>query len=161
MDAKKQVLGRHRSRKHNLQHVYAPTFVIFHEKKRPRMAFFRQRLSSLAPDKHSKTPPPILRVLDAKKQVVRAHRRRKTQFAACVCTKTSHFSSKIGQKWPFSGQKFKVFGPRQAVEDPSPPILTVLDANKQDVGRHRAGEHNLQHPYVPKSAVFHEKSQKK
>ena len=48
LDAKKQVLGRHRSRKHNLQHAYAPTL-----------------------------SPPILRVLDAKKQVVRAHRRRK------------------------------------------------------------------------------------
>ena len=50
-------------------------------------------------------------------------------------------------------QRTVVFGPRQAVEDPSPPILRVLDAKKQDVGRHRAGKHNLQDLYVPKFAV--------
>ena len=32
LDAKKQVLGRHRSRKHNLQHAYAPKFAIFMKK---------------------------------------------------------------------------------------------------------------------------------
>ena len=30
LDANKQVLGAHRSQKHNLQHVYAPNFTIFH-----------------------------------------------------------------------------------------------------------------------------------
>ena len=31
-DAKKKVVGTHRSGKHNLQHPYAPKFPIFHEK---------------------------------------------------------------------------------------------------------------------------------
>ena len=64
------------------------------------------------------------------------------------------------QKMAVFGQKLNVFGPRQAVEDPAPPILRVRDAKMQDVGRHRAGKHNSQHPYVPKFAVFHEKSPK-
>ena len=32
LDAKKKVVGTHRSGKHNLQHPYAPKFPIFHEK---------------------------------------------------------------------------------------------------------------------------------
>ena len=32
LEAKKQVVGTHRSGKHNLQHPYAPKFPIFHEK---------------------------------------------------------------------------------------------------------------------------------
>ena len=45
LDAKKQVLGRHRSRKHNLQHAYAPKFTIFHEKNGQKWLFFGQKLS--------------------------------------------------------------------------------------------------------------------
>ena len=50
-----------------------------------------------------------------------------------------------------------LFGLRQAVED-CPPILRVLDAKKQIAGTHRSRKHNLQHPYAPKFAVFHEKN---
>ena len=32
LDAKKHVVGRHRSRKHNIQHPYAPKFAMFHAK---------------------------------------------------------------------------------------------------------------------------------
>ena len=32
LDAKKQIVGTHRSRKHNLQHPYAPRSAIFYEK---------------------------------------------------------------------------------------------------------------------------------
>ena len=32
LDAKKHVVGRHRSRKHNMQHPYAPKFAMFHAK---------------------------------------------------------------------------------------------------------------------------------
>ena len=49
------------------------------------------------------------------------------------------------------------FGLRQAVEE-CPPILRVLDAKKQIVGTHRSRKHNLQHPYAPKFAIFHEKN---
>ena len=48
-------------------------------------------------------------------------------------------------------------GLRQVVED-CPPILRVLDAKKQIVGTHISRKHNLQHPYAPKFAVFHEKN---
>ena len=50
------------------------------------------------------------------------------------------------------------FGLRQAVEDPPPPILRVLDVKKQVVVTHRSRKHNLQHPYAPKFAIFHEKT---
>ena len=48
-------------------------------------------------------------------------------------------------------------GLRQAVEDP-PPILRVLHVKKQVVVTHRSRKHNLQHPYAPKCAIFHEKT---
>ena len=41
-----------------------------------------------------------------------------------------------------------------------PPTSRVLDAEKQVVGAHRSRKHSLQHPYVPKSAIFHEKTDK-
>ena len=60
LDAKKQVLGRHRSRKHNLQHAYAPTFIIFHEKKRPRMAVFWSKIEFFgARQAFEDLPPPF------------------------------------------------------------------------------------------------------
>ena len=49
------------------------------------------------------------------------------------------------------------FGLGQAVED-CPPILRVLHAKRKIVGTHRSRKHNLQHPYAPKSAIFHEKT---
>ena len=56
---KKQVLGRHRSRKNNLQHAYAPKFAIFQEKKRQKMVNFRPKIEFfLASEKQLKTPPP-------------------------------------------------------------------------------------------------------
>ena len=70
LDAKKQIVGTHRSRKHNLQHPYAPKYAIFHEN-RPKMAVFWSNIDFLALYKQLKDPPPPnLRVLDAKKQVV-------------------------------------------------------------------------------------------
>ena len=70
LDTKKQIVGTHRSRKHNLQHPYAPKFAAFHEKKRPQMpqmALFWSHIDFfLASYKQLKDPPPILRVLDAK-----------------------------------------------------------------------------------------------
>ena len=41
-----------------------------------------------------------------------------------------------------------------------PPILRVLDANKQVVGAHRSQKRNLQHAYAPKFAIFMEKTAK-
>ena len=77
LDAKKQIVGTHRSHKDNLQHPYAPKYAIFHEN-RPKMALFLSNIDFLALYKQLKDPsPPILRVLDAKKQVVVTQRSRK------------------------------------------------------------------------------------
>ena len=77
LDAKEEVLGTHRSRKHNLQHPYAPKYAIFHENW-PKMALFSSNIDFLALYKQLKDPPPpILRVLDAKKQAVVTQRSRK------------------------------------------------------------------------------------
>ena len=59
LDAKKQIVGTQRSRKHNLQHPYAPKYAIFHEN-RPKMAFFCQILIFLALYKQLKDPPPLI-----------------------------------------------------------------------------------------------------
>ena len=76
LDAKKQIVGTHRLRKHTLQHPYAPKYAIFHEN-RPKMAVFLSNIDFLALYKQLKDPPPFLRVLDAKKQVVVKQRTRK------------------------------------------------------------------------------------
>ena len=77
LDAKKQIVRTHRSRKHNLQHPYAPQYAIFHEN-RPKMVLFLSNIGFLALCKQLKDPPPpILRVLDAKKQVVVTQRSQK------------------------------------------------------------------------------------
>ena len=77
LDAKEQIVGTQRSRKHNLQHPYAPKYAIFHEN-RPKMAVFLSNIDFLALYKQMKDPPPpILRVLDARKQVVVTQRSRK------------------------------------------------------------------------------------
>ena len=77
--------------------------------------------------------PPILRVLDAKKQM-----------------------PKMAVSW----SKNKYFGLRQAVAEPAPPILRVLDAKKHAVWTHRLPKHNLQHSYAPKSAIFQQNRRK-
>ena len=71
----KQIVGTHRSRKHNLQHPYAPKYAIFHQKK-AKMAVFLSNIDFLALYKQLKDPPPNLRVLDATKQVVVTQRSR-------------------------------------------------------------------------------------
>ena len=113
LDAKGQVLGRHRSRKHNLQHVYAPKFAFFHEKNGRKWLFFGQRLIFfLAPDKQLKTPPPILRVLDANKQIVGAHRSQKRNLQHAYAPKFAIFHSKNGKNGRFFVENC-VFWPQQ------------------------------------------------
>ena len=68
-------------------------------KKRPEMdVFLAKNCVFIASDKQFKIPRPILRVLDANQHVVGAHRSKKLQFKACVCTKMCHFSWKKGPK---------------------------------------------------------------
>ena len=57
LDAKEQIVGTHRSRKHNLQHLYARKYAIFHENW-PKMAVFLSNIDFLALYKQLKDPPP-------------------------------------------------------------------------------------------------------
>ena len=100
----------------------------FMEKNGPKWPFFGQKLGLLASDKQLKTSPPILGVLDAKKQVIEAFRSRKHNLQHAYAPKFAIFHGKNGQKWPFFGQKLSFFGFRQAFEGPPPLILRVLDA---------------------------------
>ena len=59
--------------------------------------------------------PPILRVLDTKKQIVRTHRSRKHNLQHLYAPKFAIFHEKNGQQWPFFGQKFGFF---EASSDP-------------------------------------------
>ena len=58
LHAKKQIVGTHRSRKHNLQHPYAPKYAIFHEN-RPKMALFLSNIDFWALYKQLKDHPPL------------------------------------------------------------------------------------------------------
>ena len=59
----------------------------------------------------------------------------------------------------FLGQKLSFLASDKQLKNP-PPILRVLDAKKQVVEAHRSRKLHLQHPYVPKFAIFHEKMAK-
>ena len=79
-----------------------------------------------------------------------------TIYSICMHQNLLFFMGKL-PKMAVSWSKIEYFGLRQAVAEPPPPILRVLDAKKQIVGTHRSRKHNLQHPYAPKYAVFHKK----
>ena len=59
---------------HNLQHPYAPKRPVFDEKNGNKWPLFGQKFIFSASDKQLKFPRPILRVLDAKKQVLETDR---------------------------------------------------------------------------------------
>ena len=149
LEAKKQVVGTHRSGKHNLQHPYAPKFPIFHEKNGKKWPLFGHKLSFSASDRQLKTPRPILRVLDAKKQVLERDRSRKQNLQHTFFMKKRPRMAVFGQKMSFSASDKHLKTP--------PPILRVLDVKKQVLGRHRSRKHNLQHAYAPTFVIFHEK----
>ena len=95
--------------------------------------------------------PPILRVLDAKKQIIGTHRSCKHNLQHPYAPKCAIFMKKRPTMAIF-WSKVEIFG--------LSPILRALDAKKQIVGTHRSRKHNLQHPYAPKYAIFHEKTAK-
>ena len=150
LDAKKQVVGTHRSGKHNLQHPYAPKFPIFHEKNGKKWPLFGLKLSFSASDRQHENPLPYFEGAGCKKAGSRERQITKTQFIAYIFHEKT---AKNGRFW----SKIEFFGLRQAFEDPPPPISTVLDAKKQVLGRHRSRKHNLQHAYAPTFVIFHEK----
>ena len=86
------------SRKHNLQHAYAPKFAIFHENNGQKWLFFGQKLIFLASDKQLKTPYPYFEGAGCSQAGFRGTQITKTQFTACVSTKICHFSWKKRQK---------------------------------------------------------------
>ena len=55
-------------------------------------------------------PPPILRVLDVKKQGVVTHRSHRHNLQHPYAPKFDIFHEKNGQQWPFFGQKLGFLG---------------------------------------------------
>ena len=55
------------TQRRSLQHACAQKFAIFHGQNGQKCPFFGQKMRSSASDKQLKTPPPILRVLNARK----------------------------------------------------------------------------------------------
>ena len=121
--------------------------------------FFGQKLIFLASAKQLKTPFPYCENAGCGKACCRQTQVTKTKYTASVCTKICHVSCKNGQTWPFFGQNLSLFASDKQLKTP-PPILRVLDAKKQVVEAYRSRKHNLQHPYAPKVAIFHEKMAK-
>ena len=136
------------------------TICHFSWKKRLKMAIFWSKNDFFGLRQAVEDCPPILRVLDTKKQIVGTHRSRKHNLQHPYAPKYAVFHKKNGHKWPFSGHILIFFGFVQAVEGPPPPILRVLDAKKQVVCTHGLRKHNLQHLYAPKFAIFHRKTAK-
>ena len=122
LDTKKQVVGTHRSRKHNLQHPYAPKFPVFHEKNGHKWPFSGHILTFFGfVQAVEGSPPPILSVLHAKKASCMHARTTKAQSTASVCTKICYFSWKNCQKWPFLGQKLSILASDRHLQSPPPP----------------------------------------
>ena len=86
-----------------------------------------------------------------------SHKDHENTFCSIRMHTICRFSWKKRLKMASSWSKKIFFGLRQAVEDP-PPILRVLDVTNQVVVTHRSRKPNLQHPYAPKFAIFHEKT---
>ena len=93
LDAKKQIVGTHRSRQHNLQHPCAPKYAIFHEN-RPKMALFLSNIGFLALYKQLKDPPHYFEGAGCKKRSCGHTKITKTHFVASVCTTICRFSWK-------------------------------------------------------------------
>ena len=160
LDTKKQIVGTHRSRKHNLQHPYAPKFAVFHEKKRPQMALFWSHIDFFGFVQAVEGSPPYFEDAGCKIASCMHARTTKAQSTASVCTKICYFSWKNCQKWPFLGQKLSILASDRQLQSPPPPILRVLDAKKHAVWTHRLPKHNLQHSYATKSAIFQQNRRK-
>ena len=82
-----------------------------------------------------------------------------TIYSICMHQNLLFFMEKL-PKMAVSWSKIEYFGLRQAVAEPPPPILRVLDAKKHAVWTHRLPKHNLQHSYATKSAIFQQNRRK-
>ena len=160
LDTKKQIVGTHRSRKHNLQHPYAPKFAVFHEKNGHKWPFSGHISIFFGFVQAVEGSPPNFEDAGSKKASCMHTRTTKAQSTASVCTKICYFSWKNCQKWPFLGQKLSILASDRQLQSPPPPILRVLDAKKHTVWTHRLPKHNLQHSYAPKSAIFQQNRRK-
>ena len=122
LDTKKQIVGTHRSSKHNLQHPYAPKFAVFHEEKATNGPFLVTYWFFLASYKQLKDPPPpILRVLDAKSKLYAHTDYKSTIYSICMHQNLLFFMEKL-PKMAVSWSKIEYFGLRQAVTDPPLPF---------------------------------------
>ena len=121
------------------------------------MAFFWSKLRFLASDKQFKPPPPpILSVLDAKKQVAGTQRSRKYKLQHPYAPKFAIFNEKTAKNGFFFGSQVKFLVSDKQLKLPH-PNFGALDAKRQVVGTHRSRKHNVRQPYASKCAISHRK----
>ena len=82
-----------------------------------------------------------------------------TIYSICMHQNVLFFMEKL-LKMAVSWSKIEYFGLRQAVAEPPPPLLRVLDAEKHAVWTQWLPKHNLQHSSAPKSAIFQQNRRK-
>ena len=117
LDAKKQVVGTHRSGKHNFSIHMHQKFPFFMKQNGKKCPLFGQKLSFSASDKQLKTPRPILRVLDAKEQVPERDRSRKHNLQHTFVMKKRPRMAAFGQKLSFSASDKHLKTPPPYFED--------------------------------------------
>ena len=161
-DAKKQIVGTHRSRKHNLKHPYAPKFAVFHEKNGQKWPSSGHILIFFGFVQAVERFPPYFEGAGCKRASCMHARTTKAQSTASVCTKICYFSWKNCQKWPFLGQKLSILASDRQLQSPPPPHFEGAGCKKKHaVWTHRLPKRNLQHSYAPKSAIFQRNRRKK
>ena len=122
LDAKKQIDGTHRSRKHNLQHPYAPKCAVFTKRNGHKWPFSGHILIFLASYKQLKDPPPLFGGCWMQKGKLYARRDyESTIYSICMHQNLLIFMEKL-PKMAVSWSKIEYFGLRQAVAEPPPPI---------------------------------------
>ena len=121
---KKQVVGTQRLQKHNLQHLYAPKFAIFHGKT-AKNAHLLVKNGVFWPQTGScRAPPPNFEGAGCKEKYCVDTQIAQTQFTAFLCQKKMcHFSTTSAKNSHFFNQKLYVFlSLKQAAEPPPLPI---------------------------------------
>ena len=125
----------------------------FSMEKRTKTAGFWSKIEFFGFRQAVEGPPSILRVLDAKEQVVGTHRSQTHNLEHPYAPIFAIFMKKR-PKMAILWSEIEFFGCRKAVEDTPPYTLSVLGAKNQVDRTHKSQNHNSQPPCVPKFANF-------
>ena len=96
---------RHVGHKNTICSMRMHRIVPFFMKNRQKLSVFWSKIEFFDFRQAVEDPPPYLGGAGCEQAGGRGKWITRTEFAACVCTKVCHFSSK---KWPFSGQKLSL-----------------------------------------------------